>query len=125
MNVLIVDDSVMLRERLAALLGGIEGVEVVGAEADAEGAIASFGRLTRGGGAPDVVILDLQLARGHGIEVLKAIRAQGAPTRVLVLTNYPYAQYRRLCASEGADFFLDKSMEFDQVGTLLRGMKRA
>jgi len=43
--------------------------------------------------------------------------------RVIVLTNYPYPGYRQKCLQAGADFFLDKSAEFDQIPALFERLK--
>ena len=63
----------------------------------------------------DVVILDIRMPGGNGIDVLQAIkRGDPAPT-VIMLTNYPYPQYRGKCMDLGADYFFDKSNEFEKV----------
>jgi DNA-binding NarL/FixJ family response regulator len=43
---------------------------------------------------------------------------------VIILTNYPYPGYRQRCLNAGADFFLDKSTEFDQIPKLLERLKQ-
>jgi len=43
---------------------------------------------------------------------------------VIVLTNHPYALYRKKCLQVGAKFFLDKSNEFEKVGEVLQGLIR-
>ena len=72
---------------------------------------------------PDVVILDIRMPDGSGIDVLQTIK-QGEPApAVIVLTNYPYPAYRQKCLQAGADFFLDKSTEFDQIPELIERHK--
>jgi DNA-binding NarL/FixJ family response regulator len=69
---------------------------------------------------PDVVLLDIHLLDGSGIDVLQRLkRAKPAPA-VIILTNYPYPQYRQKCLEAGADFFFVKSTEFDQIVPALR-----
>lgn len=110
MKVFIVDDSAILRQRLVDILSELEEVEIVGqAEAPLE-AINSIRKLN-----PDVVILDLRLSGGSGIDVLKNIKKDKPSPTVIVFTNYPYPQYRKMCMAAGADFFLDKSTEFDKL----------
>jgi len=43
---------------------------------------------------------------------------------VIVFTNYPYPQYRRKCIDAGADFFFDKSTEFDKVTEVLKQLSQ-
>jgi DNA-binding NarL/FixJ family response regulator len=69
---------------------------------------------------PDAVILDLQMPGGTGLDVLRAIRKDHPYLFVLICTNHPYSQYRQECLSAGADFFLDKSSEFEKIPAILR-----
>lgn len=69
---------------------------------------------------PDVVILDLELATGSGLEVLRFIRQSKRKTLVIVLTNLSHPHYRRKCLAEGADYILDKSVEFEEVFKILQ-----
>ena len=70
--------------------------------------------------APDAVILDLQMPGGSGLDVLRAIRIDHPHLRVLICTNFDYPQYREKCMSGGADYFLDKSAEFEKIPVILR-----
>ncbi len=71
-----------------------------------------------------MVILDIRMSDGSGIDVLPEIKKGNQSPLVIVLTNYPYPQYRRKCIEAGADFFFDKSTEFDKVTEVLRHMKQ-
>lgn len=115
MRVVVVDDSFIVRERLTALLTVPGVMEVVGQAQDVSGAIEAIRRLT-----PDAVILDLRMPGGSGIDVLRAIKHEQPAPIVLILTNYPYPQYRKQCLEAGADFFLDKSTEFHKALEILR-----
>jgi DNA-binding NarL/FixJ family response regulator len=115
MRVLIVDDSAVVRERLTTLLSEVETVEVVGHAETVHEATTSLHRLN-----PDAVILDIRLADGSGIDVLTYIQQHRPTLKVIMLTNYPYPQYRQKCLEAGADFFFDKSTEFDQVAQVFR-----
>ncbi len=65
--------------------------------------------------APDVVVLDLHLPVLSGLEVLAVLKAEARPPAVIVLTNDAYDRYRAVCMRGGADFFFDKSRDFDRV----------
>lgn len=110
MNVFIVDDSDILRERLRSILSDIKRVRIVG---EAEDAIAAKEFLQ--GNTPDVVILDIRMPKGSGIDLLEMIKREKPSITVIVLTNYPYPQYRKRCMELGAEYFLDKSTEFDRL----------
>jgi DNA-binding NarL/FixJ family response regulator len=114
MNVFVVEDSSLLRERLIRTLTGINGVQVTGYSDTAEEAIQQIQQLH-----PDAIILDIRLRQGSGFQVLQAIKVQGKPPLIIVLTNFAYPQYRKRYLDAGADFFFDKSNEFDQVVVVL------
>lgn len=110
LRVFIADDSRLVMERLIVLLATVEKVQIVGAARTANAAIRGIQHLS-----PDLVILDFQMPDGTGIDVLKAIRQDKVPSLVMMLTNFAYAQYRTACMQYGADYFFDKSQEFEQV----------
>jgi DNA-binding NarL/FixJ family response regulator len=115
--IFIVDDSKALRERLTKLLSEIEGAEVVGQARNFDEAVAGIRDLK-----PCVVILDIQMPGGSGIEVLKTIRRQSRSPFVLMLTNHAFSEYRERCMELGADYFLDKTRDFDQVIEIVKGL---
>ena len=63
--------------------------------------------------------------QGNGFNVLKAIRHSESPQHrklVIVLTNYAFSLYRHRCLQAGADFFLDKSREYERLPEVLEAM---
>jgi two-component system response regulator DevR len=114
-RVFIVDDSPIVRDRLVAMLSELEGVEVVGQAQDAVGAICLI-REQR----PDAVVLDIRLASGNGIDVLRTIKKERPDVVVIMLTLYPDPQYRESCMKAGASFFLDKSTGFEKIPDALK-----
>ncbi len=115
MRVLIVDDSAIVRERLEAMLSEIKEIENINQARDSLEAMACFQKLN-----PEVVILDIRMPGGSGIDVLQKIKKSSHPPVVIVLTTYSYAQYRAKCIDAGADFFFDKSTEFEKVREVLK-----
>ena len=118
MRVFVADDSPPVRERILSLLEGIPGVQVVG---HAEDAIAA--RLLITALQPDVVILDINMPGGSGIEVLHDIKQEAPSPTVIMLTNYSQPQYRERCLEAGADYFFDKSSEFERIRDVLERPK--
>jgi len=51
--------------------------------------------------------------------VLQEIKRDKPSCKVIVLTNYPYREYRKKCMELGADFFFDKATEFDKIPEVL------
>jgi len=103
--------------RLGNLLSMIKGVETVTQAENAQKAISTYQTIR-----PEVLILDIRMRGANGIEVLKHVKSgQNAP-KVIMLTNYPYPQYEKKCFEEGADYFLDKSKEFDELNEIIRSL---
>jgi len=117
MNVFIVEDSASIRQRLAIMLGDIEGVTVVG-QADTPAEALEGILRTR----PDSVVLDIQLIGGSGLDVLRKAHPQVPATVFIVLTNHPDLQYRRICMEAGAAYFFDKSSEIAKVREVIAGL---
>lgn len=115
--VFIVDDSKALRERLVNMLSEIDGIEIVGEARNAAEAIAGVRSLK-----PRVVILDIQMPGGNGIEVLKIIKQESPAPIVMMLTNHSYAQYREKCMQLGADYFLDKAKDFGKLTEIFQDL---
>jgi DNA-binding NarL/FixJ family response regulator len=115
MNVFIVDDSAVIREKLSAMLSSIVGVQCIGQAMTADDAISSIAALK-----PDAVILDISLDDGgNGMDVLKHTKRHPPSPIVIMLTNYSYPQYRERCFALGADYFFDKGTEIEQVYDVL------
>ncbi|MBN1829043.1 MAG: response regulator transcription factor [Deltaproteobacteria bacterium] len=120
MKVFIVDDSPVVCDTLEKMFADIENIEIIGRADNASDASSAIGELK-----PDIVILDIRLKKGTGIDVLKKIKkAKGDPPAVIVLTNYPYPQYHDRCRAYGADYFLDKVGEIEVVPDLVRKIAR-
>jgi DNA-binding NarL/FixJ family response regulator len=115
----IVDDSQVVRERIASLLSEVDHLEIVG-EWDGADAVSSIRRLK-----PDVVILDLRLQLGNGFDILRDLKRESDHPIVIVLTNYPYPQYKRACLEAGADYFFDKTGEFGSILDVLQDLTGA
>jgi DNA-binding NarL/FixJ family response regulator len=110
MKAFLVDDSVTVLEKLASLLSSINGIEIIGQAQNARDAVASILKLK-----PDVVILDIRLIGGSGIDVLERIKREQPSPVVIMLTNYPYPQYRKKCKDLGAEYFFDKVTEIEKI----------
>jgi two-component system OmpR family response regulator len=110
LSVLLVEDSKLLAERLSELVLGITGLDIaaiVDNEAAALGAVSA--------GNIDVILLDLHLRQGTGFGVLRGITKLAHRPVVVVLTNYDLAEYRRTATALGAEYFLDKVRDMDQL----------
>jgi DNA-binding NarL/FixJ family response regulator len=118
MKVFIADDSRFLCERLIEMLSDIPGIEIIGHAQNVTEALTSIKKLN-----PDIVILDIRMPGGSGIDVLQDIKKDKQAPMVIMLTNYPYPQYRKKCLGLGADYFFDKSTEFEKVTELFKHLR--
>ena len=119
MKVFVVEDSAAVRERLVELIREVEDMQVVGEAATYGKAVAGIA-----GTAPDVAILDIKLAddEGSGIDVLNEVRKTMPAIRAIVMSNYVTPQHAKASADAGAEYFLDKSVDFDRIPEILRKM---
>jgi DNA-binding NarL/FixJ family response regulator len=116
LRVLMIEDSAMIRARLAEALAAIPYVRIVG-QAETEPEALALLR----GARWDAAVLDLQLKRGTGLGVLRSLADGGRPagTCIIVFTNFAFPQYRERSLNLGADYFFDKSREFHRVREVL------
>ena len=114
LRILLVEDSVLLSDRISEVVHSLPGVQLaatVSSEAEAVEALES--------GDIDVVILDLQLKRGTGFGVLRALRKALKKPTVVVFTNFSLPTYRETALELGAEHFLDKSRDYERLPEVL------
>jgi DNA-binding NarL/FixJ family response regulator len=116
-RVLIVDDHHVVRQGLEQLLTTAADIEVVGTASNGLEAVEAVGALR-----PDVVLMDLSMPELDGVEATRRIAAQYPLSRVLVLTSFS-EQSRILDAiSAGADGYLLKHSEPDEITAAVRAV---
>ena len=111
MKVFLADDSALIRERVAAMLAA-QAMDIVGEAETPQDSIAGILAVH-----PDVVVLDVQLEGGTGLQVLRAVRHAEPRIAFVVFSNNAGPAYRKRYLGEGAQRFLDKTTEFDQLVT--------
>ena len=113
-TVLVVDDHPMFREGLVALVDGLDWADVVGEAGDAAAAVAAA-RAHR----PDVVLMDLHLPAGNGIDATARITAELPGTAVLVLTMVENEDAVAAALRAGARGYLVKGASRAQIARAL------
>lgn len=108
-KVFLSEDSLPIRRRIAETLEAAE-MEIVGQAETPWDSIAGIEA-----SHPDVVVLDVALQGGPGLDVLRAIHARSPDIGFVVFSNNTELAYRRRYLSAGALEFLDKSNDFDQL----------
>jgi DNA-binding NarL/FixJ family response regulator len=120
LKVFIADDSEIIRERLKIMISEIGEVEIIGEADNVSEALNAIQRLK-----PDVVVLDIRMPGGSGIGLLKNIKNSEPAPMVIMLTDYSYPQYRKKCMDFGAEFFFEKSSEFEKVMEVFKQLIRS
>lgn len=115
LNVLIVDDSPLIVRRLTELLKDTPEVKNVFVAGDYKVAFNVIDSEKI-----DLVILDLGLPGMNGISILQEIRRKDGDQSIIILTNQGNDYYEKLCLRLGADYFLDKTIDFEKLPALIK-----
>ncbi len=119
LRVLVVDDHEVVREGLVALLDRRPGFTVVAQAGTAAEALAEARRYE-----PDLVVMDVRLPDGSGIEVCRDIRADMPATRVVMLTSYPDEEAVLSAIVAGASGYLLKQIRARDLVSALETVGR-
>jgi len=119
-KVLLVDDSRIVRERLAALISELPGVVLIGEASNVSEGVKKIRQLR-----PHIVVLDISMPGGNGIQVLEAVRKRGRAPHIIMLTNFAHEAYRERCLELGAEYFFDKSAEFENAVETIKELSRS
>ncbi len=115
LKVLLIDDTVLILQRLKSLLSEVKEVSRTESATSAEEALDMLD-----GYQPDIMVLDINMPGMSGIEMLRRLSVnQMVKPVVIMLTNNTFMGYRDECMRLGADFFLDKSRDFLMIPSIL------
>ena len=116
LSVLLIEDSVEIRDALIQSIEGSGALAVKGTVDNSQEAIALLDQ-----GAIEAAVIDLHLRSGSGLQVLAHLKEVGNPQNIfrIVLSNHTTPAFKRICTDLGADYVLDKSLEFDYAIALL------
>ena len=119
LTILVVDDHEVVRQGLVALLGRRPGFQVVAEAGTVAEAIDAARRFQ-----PDLVIMDVRLPDGSGIEACREIRAELPQTRVVILTSYPDEDAVLSAIVAGASGYLLKQVRARDLVSALEAVAR-
>ena len=119
LRLLVVDDHEVVRQGLVALLGRRPGFEVVAEAGTVEESIAQA-RLHQ----PDIVVMDVRLPDGSGVEACREIRAELPETRVIMLTSFPDDEAVLSAIIAGASGYLLKQIRARDLVAALEAVGR-
>lgn len=116
-RILTVDDHVMLREGIAAIVAAEPDLTIVGEATNGAEAVDAFHRLR-----PDITLMDLQMPVMSGIDAITAIRVEAPNAKIIVLTTYEGDVQAVRALKAGAWGFLLKSLLIDELLTTIRAV---
>ena len=109
LRIVIADDSVIMRSQIREALSEVHGLMIVGEATDGAQAFLLYNQMQ-----PDVLLLDLSMAKASGLEVLQIIRKSDESTVIIIFTADPSPALREACLKAGVNFYLNKS-EIDSL----------
>ena len=109
-RVVVADAHHVVRDGLTSMLGTAGGIEVVGQARTAHEVIRHAGALH-----PDVILLDIRLGDGGGLDLCRALQLQSPQSRVVVLTSYQEEDYLLRSLLAGAWGYLCKTASRDEI----------
>ncbi len=110
LRILLVDDHEVVRVGVRALIERQPGMEVAGEATTVREAVSQVEQL-----APDVVVLDIRLPGGNGLEACRQIKDLRPETRIIVLTSYPDDEVLFDAIACGADGYVLKQIGSDDL----------
>lgn len=118
-GIVIIDDSAQWLGQLTSAVDAIGGLTVIGTASTPSAAIELVSTLR-----PPIVVLDLFLLGGSGLDVLKAVAKQNSGTRIVMVTGSPTIRLKQVCMQLGARYFFDKTFEFEELEAALRTLRQ-
>jgi DNA-binding NarL/FixJ family response regulator len=119
-RVILADDNQSFRGTLKAILALQPDIEIIGEATTGQETIRQVMALR-----PDVLVLDIRMPDYDGLEVLRRLRQAGDQTRVVVLSLWDNAEYRRTAKERGASAYVVKGAAFTQLLPVIRGATRS
>ncbi|WP_206422678.1 response regulator [Nocardioides pantholopis] len=114
-RIVVADDHPVVRDGIRSMLGAVADFEVVGEAASGPEAVARVRETD-----PDVVVMDLRMPGGGGVDAVRALRAQGSRAAVLVLTTYDTDADTVAAIEAGATGYLLKDTPAERIFEAVR-----
>jgi len=118
-GILLVDDHAIMRDGLRHILAEYEDFEIVGEAGDGQAAMEQYDKCR-----PDLVLLDLNLPRMDGAEVLRRLKKKWPRTKILVLTMHRNWKHLQTALEVGADGYCLKESPLDELVEAIRRVSR-
>lgn len=114
-RIVIVDDHPAVREALASRIGGHPDLEVCGEAEDVHEALTMIETIK-----PDLMVIDISLKAGNGIDLIKRIRSRNDQVRILVWSMHPESLYAERALRAGAMGYINKDQATERIIDAIR-----
>ena len=118
-EILLVDDQRFVQQRLKQMLSSQADLQIVGTAYDGQRAIAAVESLK-----PDVVLIDIEMARMNGIEAASIIKQRFPDCKILVSSSHENPEYVRQIISAGGDGYVSKTTPIEDLVTAIQSVYR-
>jgi len=118
-DILIVDDSITILTRMRELLSEIICVNTINIATNGIEAL-EFLNLQQ----PHLILLDINMPHKNGIELLKEVKQLYPKIIVMMVTNQSIDYYKPICMEFGAEYFIDKSTEFELIPDIIESISK-
>lgn len=111
-RLLLVEDSALIRDVIVEMLQDCQQLDIQDVATTSDEAISLLNTHEY-----DMVVLDIELAKGTGFDVVRHTRQRNYPYKtpdIVMLTNHGNSYYRNLAQNMGVEYFFDKSLQFDE-----------
>ena len=117
MNIIIADHSSEVRSKLKSFLEEIPGTTIVGEASQLEETFSMVSNLK-----PEVVILNFPMPGEDGLSNIQQIKKLPEPPILMIVSNFSSPEYQSACSQAGADYFFDKSFEFEKIQETIKSL---
>ncbi len=114
-KVLVVDDHIIMREGIRAVLGVCDDISVIGEAAEGSEAVSKTRELM-----PDVVVMDIAMPEMDGLEATRRIKRENPKAKVLILTQHSNREYILSAVKAGADGYVPKGALSSELISAIR-----
>lgn len=73
---------------------------------------------------PTLLLLDINMPHKNGIEILKEVKERYPKVKVMMVTNQSVEYYKPICLDLGAEYFIDKSTEFELIPNIIENISK-
>lgn len=118
-NIFIVDDSITILTRMREILSEIRCVNSIDIATNGIEALEYLAFHQ-----PELILLDINMPHKNGIELLREVKQLYPKIKVMMVTNQSVEYYKPICLDLGAEYFIDKSTEFELIPDIIESISK-